>query len=89
MSKCIRCQISGVVQGVWYRANTQEQALSLGITGYARNLPNGSVETVACGSSENLDRLKAWLWQGPAGARVDVVSCEEIEPKEFSGFSTS
>jgi acylphosphatase len=62
------------VQGVWFRDSTRQQADSLQITGYAKNLPDGSVEVLACGSKASLDRLKAWLTKGPPLAKVTDVS---------------
>lgn len=89
MSVCLRCLISGRVQGVWFRASTREQASHLGINGFARNLPDGRVEVVACGEPGALDTLKAWLWQGPSGARVDQVECNQINSEsEPIGFTT-
>ena len=66
--------VRGRVQGVWFRDSTRQQAESLQITGYAKNLPDGSVEVLACGSDASLDRLKAWLAKGPPLAKVTDVS---------------
>jgi len=52
-----RCRVSGRVQGVFYRASTRAQAQVLGVTGYARNLPDGSVEVLACGERAAVDSL--------------------------------
>jgi acylphosphatase len=60
-----RFRVSGKVQGVFYRASTREQALALGLTGYARNLPDGAVEVLACGDARAIEALERWLWQGP------------------------
>ena len=73
---CRRCLVSGHVQGVFFRASTREQALSLGVTGYARNLRDGRVEVLACGSAEAVAALCSWLSDGPPGARVSKVQCE-------------
>jgi acylphosphatase len=54
---CLSCLVSGRVQGVWYRDSTQRQAQALGISGYARNLPDGRVEVLACGETAALQRL--------------------------------
>ena len=86
---CIRCYVAGKVQGVFYRASTRHQAQSLGLTGYARNLPDGRVEVLACGSPELIEQLKVWLRQGPAGARVTGVACEVVNSQAFSGFSVN
>jgi acylphosphatase len=73
---CRRCLVSGHVQGVFYRASTREHALTLGVTGYARNLRDGRVEVLACGSPEAVAALCRWLSAGPPGARVSDVHCE-------------
>jgi acylphosphatase len=65
--------VSGLVQGVFFRASTRAEALRLGITGHARNLRDGSVEVVAYGDDVALDRLAAWLEEGPPLARVASV----------------
>ncbi len=66
-----RFMVSGRVQGVFFRASTRDQALALGLRGFARNLPDGRVEVLAAGTDAAIDRLAAWLRQGPAMAQVD------------------
>ncbi|OOC10357.1 MULTISPECIES: acylphosphatase [Thioalkalivibrio] len=73
-----RWRVSGRVQGVFFRASTQKQARPLGLTGHARNLPDGSVEVLAVGSPEALDRLGTWLQEGPRQARVDDLQVEDV-----------
>jgi acylphosphatase len=83
---CRRCLVAGTVQGVWYRASTQRQALALGLTGYARNLPDGRVEVLACGEEDALRQLQDWLWQGPPAAEVTDVQCTpaaDAAPEDF------
>lgn len=83
---CRRCYVSGRVQGVFYRASTREQARLLGVTGYARNLPDGRVEVLACGEDTAVQSLCDWLRIGPPTARVSDLSCEpagESEPADF------
>ncbi len=77
---CRRCLVSGRVQGVFYRASTRDRARALGITGHARNLPDGRVEVLACGTAEAVGELSDWLWQGPTYAKVEAVRCEEVRP---------
>lgn len=86
MNACIRCRVSGRVQGVFFRSATREQAMRLGLTGWVRNLSDGGVEVVACGLEEHLAKLRAWLWQGPELAHVSAVRCEPIEIKALTGF---
>lgn len=89
MSHCIRCRITGRVQGVWFRGSTQQQALRLGLRGYARNLADGRVEVVACGEPSHIEQLQEWLWQGPDGAKVLDVRCEPHEDRDYSSFTTA
>lgn len=78
MTVCVRCYVSGVVQGVWFRGSTRRQAEQLGLTGYAKNLADGRVEVLACGERAAVDRLCEWLWQGPSAAKVSDMLCEEL-----------
>lgn len=82
----IRCQVSGRVQGVFYRAATQRKAQALGLTGWVRNLPDGRVELVASGRQESLLELQDWLWEGPPNAAVLDVRCEHIEHPAMENF---
>lgn len=84
---CMRYLVSGHVQGVFYRATTQEQAIALGLTGWARNLENGQVEVIACGEAEKLLKLYQWLTRGPEHARVDKVISEEVAWQEHKRFA--
>ena len=80
MVKRFRTTISGKVQGVFYRANAREKAMALGLTGYVRNLPDGSVELDAEGEEESLHSLLYWCQHGPPGARVDKVDVDWLTP---------
>jgi len=73
---CIKCLVFGKVQGVFFRASTQKVATELGLVGYAKNMPDGSVEVLACGDKHALESLNEWLWVGPAYAKVSDVKCE-------------
>lgn len=79
--------VSGKVQGVWFRAGTREQALLLGLSGYAVNLADGRVEVQAQGAAEAVARLEQWLWQGPVLAKVGNIEVIEMTmmPEE-TGF---
>ena len=85
---CQRCLVSGHVQGVWFRASTQQQARALGLVGRAANLPDGRVEVIVCGQADVLRQFHDWLWQGPELARVMDVACETIAMQDFSDFTT-
>jgi len=84
----MRFIVCGRVQGVFYRASTREQALALGLRGYAKNLPDGRVEVLAVGPTSSIEALERWLWQGPAAARVEHVLGEPCEERELDGFHT-
>jgi acylphosphatase len=73
-----RCFVAGRVQGVFYRASARTRAHTLGVTGFARNLPDGRVEVLACGQQAAVETLCAWLWQGPPSAHVSAVDIEEL-----------
>jgi len=85
---CIRCLVSGRVQGVFFRVSTRDQAQALGLGGEVRNLPDGRVAVTACGPQASLDALRQWLWEGPRQAAVSDVHCEACpEEAGFSSFS--
>ena len=86
MAICVRCLVSGRVQGVFYRASARHEAERLGITGYARNQADGRVEVLACGEPAAIDQLRAWLAKGPPGAQVTGVACEPAAEQVHSGF---
>ena len=67
----VRLAIRGRVQGVFFRANTQREALRLGLTGWVRNTPDGGVEAEAEGAREALEAFVAWCRRGPEHAVVD------------------
>ena len=69
--ECRLFLIEGRVQGVLFRESTRRQAQPLGITGYAQNMADGSVQVLACGDPAALDRLAEWLRQGPPMAQVE------------------
>ena len=78
--------MSGKVQGVFFRGATRQQALSLGLAGWARNLPDGRVEVVASGEEVQMRALCDWLQVGPPHAQVIEVVCEPAEMGSLSGF---
>ncbi|WP_266159980.1 acylphosphatase [Dyella silvatica] len=82
----VKFTVSGRVQGVFYRAGTREQALELGLTGYAKNLPDGSVEVLASGSGQAIEALERWLWHGPPAAKVESVLQEYVQVPPPIGF---
>ena len=88
MSQRVHVIVRGVVQGVGFRMTAQRQASHLGLQGYVRNLPDGTVEIVAEGPANAIDRLLAWASHGPPGAVVDDISVEKgAAIGEFGAFS--
>ena len=87
-------RVVGRVQGVWFRGWTQETARALGLVGWVRNMPDGSVagQAQAPDGSEAgraaLERFRRELQDGPPSARVDLVDAGYIDlPERFQGFS--
>ena len=86
-TKRARLRITGLVQGVYYRASACEQAQRLGLTGWVRNTGDDAVLLEAQGAPERLDALAAWCRTGPPAARVHDVEVSWIEPHEHDlGF---
>jgi acylphosphatase len=77
--KTLHLQILGRVQGVWYRESMRREAERLGVTGWVRNRPDGSVEAVAQGPAEAVDALVEWARTGPPQARVERIVQTETE----------
>lgn len=79
-------QVTGRVQGVWFRAWTREQALAEGVSGWVRNQPDGAVEAVIAGPEEAVEALIAKLHDGPPDAKVDAVRVADAEMPDEPGF---
>lgn len=86
MIACYKILVFGRVQMVLFRDSTRRKALGLGLVGYVKNLPDGSVEMVAQGEKEKLDELAEWVRRGPLLARVDRAEIEEIPVQSFEKF---
>jgi len=84
---CRKCIVEGLVQGVFYRASTAEQAKRVGLSGYVKNLENGTVEVLLCGEEKFVDQVASWLKQGPKYAEVSFVSCELLKYFDNQKFS--
>lgn len=79
--------VSGMVQGVFFRSETRDEAVRQGVTGWVRNLPDGRVEAVFEGEKDDVDRLVEFCRRGPPGARVAGVDVSWGEyTGEFRGF---
>ena len=79
-------RIYGKVQGVWFRAHTKDIADKLGIKGWVRNVPDGSVEAVFEGDDESVEKIIEWCHRGPPLARVERVEVEYEEPRGEEKF---
>lgn len=84
--KAVQARVSGRVQGVSFRWYTQEQARRLGVVGWVRNEPDGSVLLHAEGEDEAVDALVAWCHDGPGMARVSSVAVREDVVTGASSF---
>ncbi|HEC87791.1 MAG TPA: acylphosphatase [Thermoplasmata archaeon] len=80
--KRVHVKIYGRVQGVWFRANTKEKAEEVGVGGWVRNMPDGSVEAVFEGKDEKVEKMIEWCRHGPPLARVDRV---EVRYEDLKG----
>jgi len=79
--------VHGSVQGVFFRANTRRMALSLGLKGYVRNMPNNSVEVVAEGPEDKINELVKFCKKGPEAAEVSKADVKFDEASgEFESF---
>ena len=85
---CRRFLVYGRVQGVFFRASTRDVAAELSLGGHAKNMPDGSVEVLACGRTDAIDKLAAWLLEGPRMAFVTSVETETEPYRDVGGFST-
>ena len=83
----VKIRITGRVQGVFFRQSTQQRALNFGLKGTVRNCEDDSVEIIATGEREQLDKLIAWCREGPPRAKVDNVKTQELSLQQFNHFS--
>ncbi len=79
-------RVTGRVQGVFYRAWAQGQARELGISGWIRNCPDGSVEAHLGGEEDCVQRMIARMRQGPSNAQVEEVEVEDAAPEDLGRF---
>ena len=87
MLQTVEINVSGRVQGVFYRQSTKEKALELGIKGKVMNLDDGNVKIIATGTKEQLNKLADWCKTGPPKARVTNVDVQELSLQSFENFS--
>jgi len=81
-----RVRFYGRVQGVFFRANTERKAIEMGINGYVRNMPDGSVETVFDGNEEKVKEIIDWCSKRIRMAKVTNVDVKYEAAEVFNGF---
>ena len=89
---CKKCTVAGGVQGVFYRATCANRAAELGVHGYARNLPDGRVEVLACGDEAAVGVFVEWLWTGSSASNVvsvEVADAPQYRERPPTGFRTA
>jgi len=86
MTKAVDVTVTGRVQGVFFRAEAQQEAYRLGVAGWARNEPDGSVAAHIEGDPDSVDAMVAWCRQGSRRARVDGVDVRYAQPTGARGF---
>jgi acylphosphatase len=84
--RAVQVRVTGEVQGVGFRWSTAQEAGRLGVLGWVRNEPDGSVLLHAEGEPDAVDALVAWCGNGPTHARVSGVDVEEAEPEGAASF---
>jgi acylphosphatase len=85
--KTIRARVFGIVQGVCFRHYTRLKALELGLSGWVRNLGDGSVETLIAGDRKNVAEMVEWLHTGPPHAVVKSVrTTDDVEEPAANSF---
>jgi acylphosphatase len=84
-----RVIVRGQVQGVFFRAETRDRASSLGLGGWVRNNPDGTVEAAFEGDRERVESMVEWCRRGPSLARVDDVDVTWEDPQGESRFAVS
>ncbi len=87
MNVSYMAHVSGKVQGVYFRAASQQMAIEYGLSGYAHNLADGEVEVLICGEQENVDKMLAWLNHGPPTAEVTNVQAKQVPWQDHNHFS--
>ena len=88
MQESYRFVVTGRVQGVGFRVATRRKAQALGLSGWVRNCPDGSVEGLVAGPSfESVGGLRDWLRRGPPGAKVETLEWQAVDaPVETGAF---
>jgi len=86
MPVALQVRVTGLVQGVFFRAWARDEAQALGVSGWIRNCSDGSVEALLEGEAEAIEELIDLLREGPPGAQVEDVEIEEADREGLSSF---
>ena len=86
--KSLNVRVTGAVQGVGFRAWTEQAAKARGLSGWVRNRRDGSVEAVLSGADDKVDEMLAYFWQGPSASRVERVESGPADHPMQLGFRT-
>lgn len=89
MNVSYMARVSGRVQGVYFRASSQQIAIDHGLSGYARNLADGDVEVLMCGEETQVNKMLEWLKQGPPEAEVNNIEQKQVQWQEHHFFAIS
>jgi acylphosphatase len=81
--------VSGKVQGVYFRASSQQIAIDHGLSGYAKNLDDGDVEVLMCGEQNEVDKMLEWLTHGPPEAEVERMEKKQVKWQQHNFFAIS
>ena len=88
MKSSVHVLISGRVQGVFFRANTKQQAEMLGLSGWVRNTKDGKVEAIFEGEEKGVNQILKWCHRGSSLSKVEKVDVKKQEPtNEYDDFS--
>jgi len=88
MARSMHCTVSGRVQGVFFRAWTEDQARNLGLAGWVRNLDDGRVEVLLQGDKGAMEEMRTRLQQGSPMSVVQDVSCQWVDDdRDYGAFS--
>ncbi|MCF8463681.1 MAG: acylphosphatase [Flavobacteriales bacterium] len=82
----VKIQVSGKVQGVWFRKYTCDEAIEIGLLGTVQNLQNGDVLIYVSGTKQQISALVKWCWQGSPLSNVSDVKLSTTESVEFPDF---
>jgi len=86
MRQAVDVTVTGLVQGVFFRAEAQQEAYRLGVAGWVRNEPDGTVAAHIEGEPGAVEAMVAWCREGPGRARVEGVDVRKTEPSGARGF---